>query len=140
MNKQNYEKILKDIFKIYTQLLPAKDIFFNKKSFKYSSEDIESTLKYFTAPKEVKARTKNAKKSILENIYTKEEAKKHYFENMIYDKSNIDAKNALMKIYSAEDLKKLYKLLYNTKPFTTKEMNFDAIQRFFENSARAKNL
>ena len=76
MNKQNYEKILKDIFKIYTQLLPAKDIFFNKKSFKYSSEDIESTLKYFTAPKEVKARTKNAKKSILENIYTKEEAKK----------------------------------------------------------------
>ena len=45
-----------------------------------------------------------------------------------------------MKIYSAEDLKKLYKLLYNTKPFTTKEMNFDAIQRFFENSARAKNL
>lgn len=149
MKKNKNLQALQDLIDIYNHLYPSSKIYTFSKLFKYSEKELDEIFSYFeqnnkdndkVVPKAKSPSSSRKKKSALPPISSKEDVEEYYYSNMIYNRSDEKAKKIILDKHSADDLKLLFEILYNSKPYPNKNANFTEIQNYFDNLQRAKNL
>ena len=71
----------------------------------------------------------------------KMQLEEYYNEHMQYNRAFDSEKKAVIKRHTAKELEYMFKTLYSVnRAYKSKEMNFDEIQRYFDNLHRAKTL
>jgi len=136
--------ILKKLVQVYSTFSVLKDSdAIHKDYFKYSVEEAEETVQKIvnqeSADKPVKKRAIREEVQIIDNV---EMAKQFYLEHLVYNKEETGAKQECLKKISLEELKLVYKKIYNTeaKSRITKEELLSLIEKYFNGIDRALSM
>ena len=100
---KNSEKILNDLIEIYSSLYEHRKILSCRKLFKYDIETVEKLPEDLSNNHinnnincKIKQSSKNSKNNFL-GITTKEEFKKFYYENLVYDRDDNRKREIIIK-------------------------------------------
>ncbi|MEK4508231.1 hypothetical protein [Paenibacillus sp. FSL K6-2524] len=142
MSKRKHE-IIQAVLTLYKDMYNVREIFRNS-YFKYTPEEVikefeELLIKQESLPTNDK--TVTLKDSILA-LSNEEDMKRFYLENLVYDHSDINAKEERLKTYSVEEYKYMYNILYSSPPRSNirKGELLSAIEKYFDSIDRAKSM
>ena len=143
---KNFQKILKDLISIYSQLYEHKQILSCNKLFKYDVESVEKLSEYFlnnslsdNTKNNIKQKNKNSK-NVLSGITTREELKIFYYENLTYDRNDDKKRESIVKKYTKSDFQEMFRILFATETNETKDKIFSDIQYFYDSLERSKRI
>ncbi len=136
--------ILKKLSQVYKDFECLKDRkIFPKDYFKYSVEEVEETVKKIVdqevKDKPIKKKAVRCEVQMIDNV---EMAKKFYLEHLVYNKDDLEAKQECLKKISLEELKVIYKKIYNieVKSKIKKEELLLLIEKYFNGIDRAISM
>lgn len=146
--EEKSKKIMKEILEQYLELSRYKEIF-DKKYFKYSQECIDKIILEFVnldnnevEKKQINQKSTKPLRNIILAISTQNQVKEYLDRNLKYSKSNSEEQKKVLKKISADELKYLYYILYETpiKAKDTKKQILQYIENYFENIERTLSM
>lgn len=143
---KNSEKILNDLIEIYSSLYEHRKMLSCSKLFKYDIETVEKLPEDLSNNHindnincKIKQSSKNSKNNFL-GITTKEEFKKFYYENLVYDRDDNRKREIIIKKYTKADFQEMCRILFGKVPSGTKDIIFSKIQYFYDSLERSKKI
>ena len=143
---KNSEKILNDLIQIYSSLYEHRKILSCSKLFKYDIETVKKLQEDLSNNHinehinfKRKQSSKNSNNNFLE-ITTKEEFKKFYYENLVYDRDDNKKRELIIKKYTKSDFQEMCRILFGDTTNGTKDIIFSKIQYFYDSLERSKKI
>lgn len=143
---KNSEKILNDLIQIYSSLYEHRKILSCSKLFKYDIETVEKLPEDLSNNHindniicKRKQSSKNSNNNFL-GITTKEEFKKFYYENLVYDRNDNRKREIIIKKYTKSDFQEMCRILFGNTTNGTKDIIFSKIQYFYDSLERSKKI
>lgn len=143
---KNSEKILNDLIEIYSSLYEHRKMLSCSKLFKYDIETVEKLPEDLSNNHinnnincKIKQSSKNSKNNFL-GITTKEEFKKFYYENLVYDRDDNKKRELIIKKYTKSDFQEMCRILFGDTTNGTKDIIFSKIQYFYDSLERSKKI
>lgn len=143
---KNSEKILNDLIQIYSSLYEHRKILSCSKLFKYDIETVEKLQEDLSnnhINENINFKRKQSSKNSNNNflgITTKEEFKKFYYENLVYDRDDNKKRELIIKKYTKSDFQEMCRILFGDTTNGTKDIIFSKIQYFYDSLERSKKI